>query len=144
MLQKLQEELERQQQEHSAVTSTTSTTTTRRPQRIHPLKRKKQWVIAKDVRGYQILSDGPKVHAELIKTRPMLRIRIDIPDTVRHVEKIVEKRHIELKIRNWDKVHKVHVKVPFGYEPEDVRIAEMKDHIDIVAPIYADVDETDL
>lgn len=134
-MQKLQEEMERQQNQPS----TTSTSTTPKPQRQ---KQKRKWLVAKDFRGYQVLTDGPRVKAEMIKTRPMLKISVEMPDhAVRHVEKIYERRHVELKIRNWNKVHKVHIRVPFGYQPSDLRVAELKDRIEIVAPVYTEFDD---
>ncbi|ODM96790.1 hypothetical protein Ocin01_09882 [Orchesella cincta] len=131
------QELAKFQEELAKQGSTTSSTTTIRPQRVFSKQRKK-WTHAKEVRGYQILSDGPKIETEMVKTRPMLRIRVEAPGKVRDVEKMLNKRNLELKIRNWDKVHKVHIKVPFGYLADDLRVVEMRDHIDIVAPIYVD------
>lgn len=93
------------------------------------------------MRGYAILSDGPLIETEIVKTRPMLRIKVDIPDTARDVEKAINSRSLELKIRGWNRVSKIHVKVPFGYRPEDLRVAEGQKHIDIIAPIYSDFDE---
>lgn len=113
---------------------TTTSTTTPKPRRH---KEQKKWAVVENIRGYQVLTDGARIHSELIKTRPMVRISVDMPDTVRHVEKTYNEKFVELKVRNWDKVHRVHVRIPFGTRADELKIYEMKNHIDIVAPVYA-------
>lgn len=126
----------KEEAEEAAEATTTSTTTTPKP-RFN--KQKKKWAVVQNIRGYQVLTDGARIHSELIKTRPMVRISVDMPDTVRHVEKTYDERFVELKVRNWDKVHRVHVRLPFGTRADELKIYEMKNHIDIVAPVYSEI-----
>jgi hypothetical protein len=86
-----------------------------------------------EVKGYIVVSNDLKFYTRLLPRRKELKIRIPM-GSARMTETKTNRRDAEIKISTWNKISRVKVRVPFGFQPEELRVIERPLSIDVYAP----------